>query len=237
MKCEKECTRTPCSRQHPCPRQCWEDCGKCEFPMYKIKLPCGHVAERVAWSVRLYAPFHILSIDDASYSHELADLSSVKCRVPVLKRLPTCEHSATIGCSEDPATVVCTSVCSGQLGCCARPCRSKCSECQGITKAAMATDAPVTGRIPRSHHRSHPCERLLYCQHLCGLACSKNHECNTKCSQKCRQTCSHSSCPAPCWKPCAPCMEPCEWICQHFSCSVLCGSVSVIHIARIHNYV
>ncbi|CDO69109.1 hypothetical protein BN946_scf185042.g11 [Trametes cinnabarina] len=39
---------------HPCSRKCYEDCGKCEFPMYKVPLPCGHVAEKVpCWKTSL----------------------------------------------------------------------------------------------------------------------------------------------------------------------------------------
>lgn len=156
----------------------------------------------------------------------MGDLAKVKCQVQVLKQLPACEHMATVPCHKNPATVSCASICGGQLACCSRSCRAKCWECQFATKAALAGALPVSGRMSRSQHRTHPCERLLYCQHLCGLPCSQDHECNTACGQTCRQTCSHHSCPDPCSKPCAPCMEPCEWSCRHISCSVLCGSVS-----------
>lgn len=159
-------------------------------------------------------------------SHEMGALADVKCTVNVTKRLPTCEHTAIVPCHKDPATVSCSSICGGQLSCCSRSCRSKCCECQFATKAASADAPAATGRLARSQHKTHPCERLLYCQHLCGRPCSQDHGCNTACDQKCRQACSHRSCPKHCSKPCAPCMEPCDWSCRHISCPVLCGSVS-----------
>ncbi len=51
MKCNQPCVRVTCARAHPCPRLCFEDCGDCEFPVYGVKLPCGHVAKSVPWQV------------------------------------------------------------------------------------------------------------------------------------------------------------------------------------------
>lgn len=41
MECTQPCRRTQCPEKHPCPKQCFEDCGKCLVDMVK-KLPCGH---------------------------------------------------------------------------------------------------------------------------------------------------------------------------------------------------
>ena len=48
-KCMEKCTRTPCPRRHPCSKRCSDDCGNCEFPMFGVKLPCGHIQDRVPW--------------------------------------------------------------------------------------------------------------------------------------------------------------------------------------------
>ena len=159
-----------------------------------------------------------------SASHKLEDLRSVLCYQQVRKQLPHCEHSAVMPCHQDPETFHCTEPCRGVLSCCSRTCKAVCSECQKVTIERTESTVP-TGKITRTSHRTHPCERMLYCQHKCGLACSQDHECNTACSEKCRQQCSHNRCTQPCHVACAPCMEPCMWQCEHAACPVLCGSV------------
>ena len=162
-------------------------------------------------------------LSDARSSHMLENLGAVKCVERVSKHLPECEHDAIMACGKDPATFTCKEVCGGLTTCCSRPCTSRCHECQTVTKENItARSFPLA----RTHHRDHACQRLLKCQHLCGLPCSSDHSCNPKCPQTCRQRCSHRECKKPCWEPCPPCMEPCEWHCSHHSCPVMCGSVS-----------
>ncbi|KAI0313808.1 hypothetical protein OF83DRAFT_1248643 [Amylostereum chailletii] len=204
LRCYQPCTRIECPRGHPCPLLCYEDCGQCMFPIYDVTLPCGHVAR----SISCYA---------------LDDLSAVRCTERVEKPLRHCKHTATMACFQDPEKVDCDAICGGTMACCSRSCNSKCSQCQRLS---LVPDAPVpSGVIARVHHQPHPCERILKCQHVCGIDCSQNHECNGQCGKQCRQQCVHHKCPKPCWEPCPPCMEPCMWTCPHISCPVLCGSI------------
>ncbi|KAH8998233.1 hypothetical protein EDB86DRAFT_3234341 [Lactarius hatsudake] len=205
MKCDQPCVRVTCPRAHPCPKRCSEDCGNCMFPVYNVKLPCGHITKSVP-------------------CHKLENLETVKCVAQVSKRLPGCEHSGVMACSGDPTNFECKELCGGQTTCCSRTCKSRCHECQKVTRDNAA---PRTGalRPVRTHHKSHPCERTLKCQHMCGLACSSDHSCNPKCPQSCRQRCGHQKCQKECWEPCPPCMEPCEWRCPHHTCPVVCGSI------------
>ncbi|RDX40863.1 hypothetical protein OH76DRAFT_1412593 [Lentinus brumalis] len=206
IRCLQACNRTPCPRKHPCSKRCSDDCGDCQFPMYYVSLPCGHVADKV--------PCYMLE-----------KLEAFKCNKKVQKKLPICEHSATMACHQDPSTVACREVCGGTLQCCTKTCKSPCANCYVLTIQQTPGAAPK-GQVARTHHRSHPCERLLYCEHKCELPChSKDSDCNTSCGQSCRQQCSHHKCPKPCYEPCAPCMEPCSWACAHASCPVLCGSI------------
>lgn len=204
MICDEPCTRTPCIRRHPCPLRCSEDCGKCQFPIYNVVLPCGHTAKRVP-------------------CHSLEDLTLVQCEQKVVKKLPSCGHSLSVPCHQDPQKSVCQELCGGTMLCYSRSCRSKCSDCQQVTKPSLPDN--FVGIIAQTSHVEHLCERLLYCQHNCGLACSQNHDCNSMCAGQCRQTCSHHACTLPCWQPCPPCMEPCDWTYAHMSCSVSCGSI------------
>ncbi|KAH9934853.1 uncharacterized protein B0H18DRAFT_489837 [Fomitopsis serialis] len=203
-RCMERCTRTPCPRRHPCTKRCSDDCGNCQFPIYGVKLPCGHIKDRV--------PCYMMET-----------LASVKCEEPVRKQLLRCEHSATIQCFKDPGTVSCSKPCGGALSCCSKTCKSACSDCQKLALGASAVNPAA--KIVRTQHKPHPCDRPLYCQHPCGLDCSQDHHCNSKCKQACRQECIHHKCPKSCSEPCAPCMEPCPWSCAHQSCPVACGSI------------
>ncbi|KAH8976901.1 hypothetical protein EDB92DRAFT_1938185 [Lactarius akahatsu] len=175
-KCNRPCVRVTCPRAHPCPKLCSDDCGNCMSPMYDVRLPCGHIVKSVP-------------------CHKLENLETIKCFVPVSKRLPGCEHCVTIACSGDPSNLVCKEICGGYNACCGRTCKSRCHECQEVTRDNAA---PRARAIPR---------------------------CNLKCLESCRQRCGHQKCQKECWEPCSPCMEPCEWRCPHHLCPVVCSSI------------
>jgi hypothetical protein len=155
----------------------------------------------------------------------LENLGDVYCDSQVLKRLTGCEHSAMMACSESPASFTCGEACGALTGCCSGQCTARCHECQKATQEKAVAPAGSLSLV-RVHHGGHACQRLLKCQHLCGLPCSSDHSCNQECSELCRKRCAHRECEEPCWKPCPPCMEPCEWRCPHESCPVVCGWVS-----------
>ncbi|KAK0451445.1 uncharacterized protein EV420DRAFT_1621833 [Desarmillaria tabescens] len=206
MRCDMPCLRTPCPRMHPCPKNCSDECGPCEFPLYNVALPCGHKASIPC--------------------HQAENLSSVFCREEVTKQLSLCEHEAIMCCSDDPQKHKCLKACGGTMSCCEETCKSFCGDCTELTlPGARGIQVFLGVQIKRILHKSHQCERLLFCQHKCGLDCSRDHECNTSCALECRQHCSHYKCPKPCAQDCAPCAEPCDWICPHFRCPVLCGSI------------
>ncbi|KAF9649047.1 hypothetical protein BDM02DRAFT_3095370 [Thelephora ganbajun] len=202
--CYENCVRLACIRQHPCVRLCHQPCGNCEFPISNVALPCGHVEKQV--------PCRLLE-----------DLKSVKCQKMVLKKLPYCEHSKQVACYKDPASATCTDLCDKPMSCCSKKCKGKCGECQ---KRNLDVNKARSGPIERINHTGHPCERPLYCQHLCGRPCHpKDQGCNDECKQSCRQDCIHYKCPNPCSATCAPCLEACPWKCAHYECPVACGSI------------
>ena len=170
------------------------------------------------------------------FSHQLKNLESIKCQKVVQKRLPHCEHSKQVACCEDPASITCTELCGQTMGCCSRKCKGRCEECR---KRNLDADEVPSGVIVRVNHIEHPCERALYCQHLCGIPCHPEDKgCNSKCKQSCRQRCIHHTCVEPCSAICSPCLEACPWRCKHHECPVACGSVrwfdnwSQIHCRR-----
>ncbi len=139
-------------------------------------------------------------------------------------------------CSDDPRKHKCLRPCGGSMSCCAKMCKTSCGDCTKLNLVARGIKENIDLRIKRTLHKSHSCERLLFCQHRCGLDCSQDHECNTSCKQACRQRCSHHKCPKPCAEDCPPCAEPCDWICPHLSCPVLCGSASRLILFLFHGY-
>ncbi|KAH8107252.1 P-loop containing nucleoside triphosphate hydrolase protein [Cristinia sonorae] len=198
VQCDQECTKL-CVRGHPCTKRCAEECGQCTTRIANVELPCGHIKNYIA-------------------CYQRDDLENVTCDVTVRKQLPHCEHEVDTRCSVDPATIRCTQLCNGIMKCCGRTCNAKCYQCQ-------LKNADEEGVIERTDHVRHPCEKRLYCEHLCGKACSEDHECATQCKDACRQVCAHTACNNYCSTPCAPCQEPCTWTCAHYTCPVPCGSV------------
>ncbi|KAH9951524.1 P-loop containing nucleoside triphosphate hydrolase protein [Amylocystis lapponica] len=207
VACIQRCTRL-CPRGHPCSKQCAEPCGRCSTRIENVQLPCGHVKRHV-------------------HCYELDDLGEVTCDEMLVKRLPACEHEAKMKCSEDPSRFRCKAACRGVMPCCGRNCGAQCFQCQQLNVAENAGDNEELV-VAREKHVSHPCERTLYCGHVCGNACSQDHECATICKAPCRQVCPHARCKNYCSTPCAPCQEPCTWqvpiltVCARLPCDQRC---------------
>lgn len=168
-----------------------------------------------------------VNLDPRRVSYQLEDLASVRCQKVVEKKLPRCEHSKKVACYTDPASVACTEPCGRLMECCSKECRGRCGECQ---KKNLDVNEARSGLIARINHATHPCERALYCQHLCGSPChSKDQGCNNECKKPCRQRCVHYECQKHCSAPCTPCLKACPWKCVHHECPVACGSVRQLY--------
>lgn len=160
------------------------------------------------------------------YSHQLDNLADVFCPVLVTRPLPGCEHEATMRCSDKPRNFACRATCSGVMACCGRSCKAQCHNCQVLNVAHQipgVEDEPTIDEptaVQRTNHVAHPCEKSLFCGHLCGKQCSDDHQCTVFCKAPCRQVCVHAHCRNFCSTPCAPCQEPCTWyVCLALVCS------------------
>ncbi|KAI6021428.1 hypothetical protein BKA83DRAFT_166314 [Pisolithus microcarpus] len=195
--CDRPCRRL-CHRDHPCRKVC----SAPFFPVPNIHLPCGHIKATVP-------------------CYQLDTLDRVYCNFVLEKRLPHCEHSVHMECSQSPEDYRCEARCGELMSCCGKMCNAPCYDCQ------RANDPHFEEAlfIRRQNHRRHPCQKSLHCEHMCQEACSGDHEHTTRCMEPCRQACTHAKCRLPCSGPCAPCKEQCTWICPHRVCLVPCGSV------------
>ena len=132
----------------------------------------------------------------------------IPCDVMVEKLLPRCRHLAKMPCSSDPERFCCNASCGGILSCCGRDCNARCHQCQVLN--VEGTD-PDQDRAVLRKHREHSCQKRLFCEHICSLACSQDHQCATICKAACRQACPHAKCNRYCSDPCAPCQAKCTW--------------------------
>lgn len=139
------------------------------------------------------------------FSHQISTLESVFCDFVVNKDLPHCEHTAPMTCSADPSAHLCKAPCGEIMGCCGKTCKARCHQCQ------QKNTTPEGERSQRTQHNLHPCQKPLFCEHLCQEPCSDDHKHTVSCNKPCRQACSHTRCQLPCSAPCAPCQEPCTW--------------------------
>ena len=129
------------------------------------------------------------------------------------RKLPNCEHTATVRCGSDVSLVSCNEICN-RAAQCGHTCQAKCNQCQALNNT-----------MERVRHIPHPCKRDLLCGHPCSEDCTPSHECSGACQATCRQSCTHQPCRKGCSKPCSPCLQPCEWSCAHEKCLLPCGSV------------
>ena len=113
-------------------------------------------------------------------------------------------------CGQDPSLHSCLARCERLMECCSKICRFRCYECQNENKKQE------DGKVVRTQHRLHPCEKRLHCSHPCREKCSSTHEHTKRCMEDCRQSCKHAKCRLRCSEPCAPCQEPCGWSASFF---------------------
>jgi hypothetical protein len=78
VRCFKPCSKLLPQCNHPCSKRCFEDCGRCDFPVGNIKLPgCGHILENAkCWQKQIK--------------------ETLKCTTLVTKEFPYCEHSNSV---------------------------------------------------------------------------------------------------------------------------------------------
>ncbi|CAB4384074.1 unnamed protein product [Rhizophagus irregularis] len=213
VKCNERCSRLHSKCHHPCPKFCSDECGRCEFPIGSILLRCGHILQNAkCWQIQI--------------------MDSIKCKTLVSKKLPYCEHTKTIRCSEPAEDTNCTELCRKQLEC-GHECLSLCSECQNRSKPQKSKGKNKTKEtnniiipIERTRHGKcqNVCDRLLFCGHICKSSCHEGNEC-PPCKNNCTVICKHTSCHKPCLEPCAVCAEKCLWECIHQGrCELSCGA-------------
>ncbi|TRY97417.1 hypothetical protein DNTS_016604 [Danionella cerebrum] len=156
-----------------------------------------------------------------------------KCRVPVDKIIPSCQHHQKVPCHQEPKDFKCQVQVPTELKCGhmqEEPCydsrdptvNPRClTKCGFTLKCGHSCPGTCHGCKQGCLHKActHKCKRILVCSHQCREPCVRDCP---PCSLPCQNRCVHSKCEKTCGQPCAPCREPCIWQCPHHSCTKLC---------------
>jgi hypothetical protein len=109
VQCRKPCTKLQSECNHPCPKLCYEDCGRCEFSVGDIMLPCDHEfknaecwQEKIKEKIKCHHRIDIILPCD----HELKNAEcwqekikeEIKCTHPTDIILPNCGHTKLDEC-------------------------------------------------------------------------------------------------------------------------------------------
>jgi len=159
FSCMQPCPRLRSTCAHSCPRLCGQRCGACEVPVNGVKLPCGHVHDKVA-------------------CHKTLDLPSIRCSRQVEKEVPGCGHIVAVPCHKDvtSGSFSCPTKCPELLPC-GHPCPGTCGRCR-------MQDIDGTTRFQHQQ-----CEKICNrphgtCNHRCSRRCHDGKECGT-CTKRC----------------------------------------------------
>ena len=160
VKCLKPCERVCDSAyKHPCSRNCWEECRKCQVLVQK-SLSCGHQKNDYCYlalnEVVCVEPCEKLLPCGHLCDQKCGSKCTANCKTIVRRQLPQCKHWAEIECHLDPARVKCQEVIEKTW--------ARCSHTV-VTKCCVDTNvAPCEKK----------CEALLPdCGHLCQGTCGQ----------------------------------------------------------------
>jgi hypothetical protein len=157
--CLQPCPRIRSTCQHPCPKLCGQACGPCIVKVDGVKLPCGHVHDKVE-------------------CHKTLDLESIRCSRQIVKNVPGCGHTVTVPCYQDVTSTSfrCPTRCTELLKC-GHQCPGTCGRCRKQDDG---------GAVSFQHQQCDtPCGRPYgTCNHRCSKICHEGQGCGT-CSKKC----------------------------------------------------
>jgi hypothetical protein len=172
--CLQPCPRIRSTCQHPCPKLCGQACGPCLVKVDGVKLPCGHVHDKVE-------------------CHKTLDLASIRCSRQVVKTVLRCRHTVTASCYQDVTLTSfrCPTKC-GELLKCGHQCPGTCGRCRRQDDG---------GAVSFQHQQCDgPCGRPYgTCNHRCSKICHEGKECGT-CSKRCEVR--RPACLRPCFLFC-----------------------------------
>lgn len=184
LLCQKPCLKIVCESNHPCPKQCHEECGKCMTKVMKKFDICKHEVE---------VPCFV-------------DPASTPCPVKCTKTR-SCGHPCTLKCGQSCDKLPCTERCleilcdSGHR--CPKKCHEECGKC--VTKVMKRFDSC-------GHELKVPCY-LDLASISCPVKCTRTRQCGHPCTLKCGESCDQGLCMETCLKMVCDSKHPCPKKC------------------------
>ncbi|XP_076454226.1 NFX1-type zinc finger-containing protein 1-like [Babylonia areolata] len=247
MKCEK---LMKCEYQHPCPKLCYEDCGKCLMHVQKKIPKCGHMQMMQCWKDPKYfvgiCREKCEKLMECEYQHPCPKLCYEycgQCLMYVEKKIPKCGHMQMMQCWQDPKDFPCREKCEKLMKCeYQHPCTKLCYEDCGKCLMYVEKKIPKCGHMqmtqcwkdPKSFTCREECQEMLPCGHKCEEECGQAHSHRCRSGEKVEVTrpCGHKGtvvCANKTW-------EPCDARChQLLACGHRCeGACFDCHGGRLH---
>ncbi|XP_063233035.1 NFX1-type zinc finger-containing protein 1-like [Bacillus rossius redtenbacheri] len=250
FKCYKPCSRknTGCKADHPCKKQCYQECADCDVLVEKQLPGCSHKHTMKCCTdpSSVTCQRRCQRVLDCGHPCPKKCFETCGgCPVKVKKAILSCGHDVELECWQPAVPSACRKLCEKLLPCghacterCSAPCTPRCLE-------------PVPGRVrPACNHAVEvPCFQkdedldphsdylLSRCAVPCGTVLECGHPCHGTCGQ-CLQGRVHMACLEECGKPlicghrcwvpcsvsCPPCNRKCNMFrCRHSRCSNKCG--------------
>ncbi|PSN54493.1 hypothetical protein C0J52_05539 [Blattella germanica] len=247
-KCKKPCplTNAQCSKDHPCTKRCYEECGLCEEIVVKESPACGHKNKMPCH----LDPIQFDCLDKCERTMKCGHKCKNSCYEPcdgcnvvVEKTIPDCGHKIKLRCSTVPERSMCRKPCERTLDCghtCKLECGKTCEiECKEFVESHTVAGCGHVVQLPcykRAGIQSNSEELLSYCRMKCNADLQCGHKClgtcydclqgriHVPCKMNCGRIliCGHK-CGTPCASSCPPCNKKCEMRCYHNRCNKTCG--------------
>ena len=253
--CYQPCSKK-CPNGHECRKRCFEDCGNCQEVVIRLLPKCSHTKRMHCYEDVYDAQCNrkCQKVYDCKHvcRKKCFEECDVLCQEPVVKIFPSCLHTNTIPCYQDPKYATCTKPCE-KIKKCGHQCKGQCGElcllyvctepkdltlpCGHMTTVSCNDyfSEKLKLAISGAYECNQPCTKSLQCGHLCREKCKS--PCTTKCKEKVIHQCSKcqhtkklpchikQSGSVICSQPCTttlPCGHQCPNQC-HEECPEVCG--------------
>ncbi|XP_046546854.1 LOW QUALITY PROTEIN: NFX1-type zinc finger-containing protein 1-like [Haliotis rubra] len=187
-ECQKACLQK-CPAGHPCPKPCFDKCGKCMFVVSKVMPECGHPKEGYCFVPPEKEQCQMQCEKTCARGHQCQQKCFERCRpcqIKVPQTLSKCGHQQEAECYLDPRFIKCKHDCEKvcQEG---HPCKKKCHEICGRCSVLVPKILPKCGHEQYVQCSTDPmivqcktnCEQILPCGHTCSEWCGTKCRCKT----------------------------------------------------------
>ena len=207
--CKAPCSKS-CINDHPCQKQCYEDCDRCLVEVEKSIPRCNHKqmvpCHLPSFLFKCQAPCPNLCSNGLHQCPKKCSEFCGFCKVDVQKTIPVCRHVQKMECYETPnpkdCVTECKKLCPNKLHMLKKLCCDRWPQCQ----------EKVLRKLKCGHDIEAPCfedPSSILCKIPCTKSCERSHKC-----------------PKLCHEECAPCLS-------RVDITLECGHTLTVHCAQV----